>query len=78
MKLPIELKNGEFVILITIDIDPNYTVVQLDPFYKALPKSVNPIFKKLSGSILNLYCICSKEEDFMNCLRQTGYKTSLL
>ncbi|KUF43338.1 hypothetical protein AS361_10470 [Myroides marinus] len=78
MKLPIELKSHEFVVLVAVDIDPKYKLSNLDEFYSTLPKSFKPIFKKLIGSTLNIYCVCSNQDDFMFCLRQTGYKTTLL
>lgn len=78
MKLPIELKANEFIVLVTIDIDPKYTISNLDEFYGTLPKSFKPIFKKTVGSTLRVYCVCDNEDDFMFCLRQTGYKTTLL
>ncbi|MDR2222876.1 MAG: hypothetical protein LBE34_09045 [Flavobacteriaceae bacterium] len=78
MKLPIELKANEFVVLVTIDIDPKYKLVDLESFYQTLPKSFKPIFKKVVHSTLRIYCVTNSENDFMFCLRQTGYKTSLL
>ncbi|MEC4113898.1 hypothetical protein [Myroides pelagicus] len=78
MKLPIELKESEFVVLVTVDIDPKYKMSNADQFYNTLPKSFKPIFKKAVGSTLRVYCVCNNEDDFMFCLRQTGYKTTLL
>ncbi|WP_121965973.1 hypothetical protein [Myroides sp. N17-2] len=78
MKLPIELKNNEFVVLVAVDVDPKYKLSNMDEFYATLPKSFKPIFKKLVGSSLNIYCVSDKQDDFMFCLRQTGYKTTLL
>lgn len=80
MKLPIELKSNEFVVLVSIDVDPNYSIndKNMDAFYLSLPKSFKPIFKKLVNSTIRLYCVCNNEDDFTFCLRQTGYKTTLL
>lgn len=78
MKLPIELKGNEFVVLVTVEIDHKYAVTNLEEFYGILPKSFKPIFKKAEGSTIRIYCVCDKEDDFMFCLRQTGYKTTLL
>lgn len=78
MKLPIELKNNEFVVLVAVDVDPKYKLSKMDEFYATLPKSFKPIFKKIAGNTLNIYCVCDKQDDFMLCLRQTGYKTTLL
>ncbi|MHC5202344.1 hypothetical protein [Myroides sp. LJL119] len=78
MKLPIELKNNEFVILVTVDLDPKYGKTSSDQCCSALPKGIKPIFKKHDGATLRLYCVCDNEEDFMFCLRQTGFKTTLL
>lgn len=78
MKLPIELKSNEFVVLVTVDIDPKYKITDMESFYHTLPKSFKPIFKKKVNSSLRVYCVCNNEDDFMFCLRQTGYKTSLL
>ncbi len=78
MKLPIELKNNEFVVLVTIDYDPKYEVKGMDIFFASLPKSFKPIFQKKVNSVIKVYCVSDNEEDLMFCLRQTGYKTTLL
>lgn len=78
MKLPIELKTNEFVVLVSVDIDPKYEITDMDSFYNTLPKSFKPIFKKKVDSSLNVYCVCNNQDDFMFCLRQTGYRTTLL
>ncbi|MGG5507591.1 MULTISPECIES: hypothetical protein [unclassified Myroides] len=78
MKLPIVLKPSEFVVLVTVDIDPKYELKEMDPFYASLPKSFKPIFQKTDNSTIRVYCISNNEEDLMFCLRQTGYKTTLL
>ncbi|MBB1150141.1 MULTISPECIES: hypothetical protein [unclassified Myroides] len=78
MKLPIVLKSNEFVVLVTVDIDPKYELKEMDPFYASLPKSFKPIFQKMDNSTIRVYCISNNEDDLMFCLRQTGYKTTLL
>ncbi|WP_158962831.1 hypothetical protein [Myroides fluvii] len=78
MKLPIVLKANEFVVLVTVDVDPKYELKDMDSFYANLPKSFKPIFQKKDNSSIRVYCISNNEEDLMFCLRQTGYKTALL
>ncbi|MHC5354937.1 hypothetical protein ACYSNX_12385 [Myroides sp. LJL115] len=78
MKLPIELKSNEFVVLITVDIDPKYAGESSNQCCSILPKGIKAIFKKIDGHALRLYCVCDNEEDFSFCLRQPGFKTTLL
>lgn len=78
MKLPIDLKSHEFVVLVSVDVDPAYIIPKREEFFRTLPKSFTPIFTKVEGSTVNLYCVCNNEEDFTYCLRQTGFKVSLI
>ncbi len=78
MKLPIELKTNEFVVLLSIDIDPKFAEQSASKCCSILPKSIKAIFKKIDGHVLRLYCVCDNEEDLSFCLRQPGLKTTLL
>lgn len=78
MKLPIQLKTGEFLALVTIETNPVFERPTVDFLLKPLPKSFYPIFVAFEKDKVKVYCLCTNQEDFVCNLARTGYKTELI
>lgn len=78
MILPIEMKRGEFMVLVFIEINRDFDRIPIEDLIKPLPDSFVPLYVDYSQHIIKVYCLCNCQNDFVNNMGRTGYKAKLI
>lgn len=78
MILPIEIKKEEFMVVVFIELHRDFDRLPIEDLLKPLPESFVPLYVDYNQPIIKVYCLCNSQNDFVNMMGRTGYKTKLI